>query len=101
MELALILTGIFLGILARTLLPFIRKLKQGKIEGFSMKFLYQAIGGGMVAGIVMVLIFPYYEVEAIEITDFTVGFQVFATAFAFGFASNTLLNELLEWQDDK
>ncbi len=64
-----------------------------------MKFLYQAIGGALIAGIVMILIFPYYEVESIQVTDFTVGFQVFATAFAFGFASNTLLNELLEWKE--
>jgi hypothetical protein len=34
MEIALKLLGILFGVLARTLVPYLRKLKQGKIKNF-------------------------------------------------------------------
>ena len=99
MGIVLKLTGLFLGVLLRTWLPYIRKLKQGKIERFNKKYLTQALGAAAVAAIATLLLLPQYGVEFEPVFDFASGIKVFATAFAFGFGANTLINELLKWQD--
>lgn len=98
LKLALILIGLFTGVLARTALPFIRKMKQGKIKEFKITYFYQGLSAVLLALIAVVLLFPQFDVDPSRITDIATGFQVFATSFTFGFTSNTLLNELLEWR---
>ncbi|MGM0381539.1 MAG: hypothetical protein ACQEP7_06090 [bacterium] len=99
MELLIVFLGLFLGVLMRTGLPFIRKMKQGKIKTFEYKYLIQAAGALLFAFLAMVLLYPYYIYEPPEILDLQTGVNLFVSAFVFGFASNTLLNELLEWND--
>ncbi|MFP4687532.1 MAG: hypothetical protein ACLFN5_05415 [bacterium] len=99
-ELTLIVSGLFLGVLARTALPFIRKMKQGKIKKFEYKFLIQGAGAAIIATIIVFIIYPYYEIDLPELLDFQTAFNIFTTSFAFGFASNTLVNEILEWKND-
>ncbi len=98
-ETLLIIGGLFFGVLARTLLPFLRKMKQGKVEKFQKKFLIQGLGAALLAAIAVFLIFPHYEVILPEKIDFLAAVNIFATTFTFGFASNTLVNELLKWQE--
>jgi len=45
------------------------------------------------------LIIPQYKDSEIEVIDFWTGLKVFATAFAFGFGWNTLVNELAKWKE--
>lgn len=101
MEIVLKLGGLFLGVLARTWLPYIRKMKQGKIEKFEMKFLRQAIGSVVVAAIATLLLLPQYQGDPGPAIDCVSQIKVFAAAFAYGFGANTLLNELLKWQEEK
>ncbi len=101
MEIALKLGGLFLGVLLRTWLPFIRKIKQGKIRQFDKKYLRQAAGSAAIAVIATLLLIPQYESEIIVVGDFVSGIRVFSTAFVFGFGANTLVNELLEWRGEK
>jgi hypothetical protein len=42
--LTLEISGIFLGVLARTLFPWLRKLRQGKLEHFDRRYLGAAVG---------------------------------------------------------
>ena len=42
--LALELSGMFLGVLARAFFPWVRKLRSGKDAHFSKRYLYSAIG---------------------------------------------------------
>lgn len=101
MDIAVKLGGLFLGVLARTWLPYIRKMRQKKIEGFDKKYLRQAAGSAAVAVIVTLLLIPQYKMEVIPVLDFASGIKVFAAAFAFGFGANTLINELLKWQEGR
>ena len=82
----------------RTYLPFIRKLRQGKIKGFDGKYLRQAAGSVLIAAIATLILLPRSAAEG-PVYDIPSGLSVFATAFAFGFGSNTLINELLKWQE--
>jgi hypothetical protein len=78
--------GIFLGILARTLLPWLRKLKEGEVRGFSARYVYSALASlaiGVVAG------------SAGD--TFEDLFKLFCLAFGFGFGWNALVLEGGAW----
>ncbi|MEA3506932.1 MAG: hypothetical protein U9R36_05535 [Elusimicrobiota bacterium] len=100
MDIALKLTGLFLGVFVRTWLPYIRKRNQGKIIKFDKKYLSQAINSAGLAVIAVLLIIPQYNIEPIPVIDVVSGLKVFATAFAFGFGSNTIVNELMKWRKE-
>jgi len=101
MDITVKLVGLFLGVFIRTWLPFVRKVKQGKIEKFEKKYLSQALSSAVLAIVAVLLIIPQYQVELVPVIDFVSGLKVFATTFAFGFSSNSLINELLKWKEGK
>lgn len=101
MDIAVKLAGLFTGVLMRTWLPFIRKMRQGKIKSFDKKYLHQALSSAVVAVIVTLLLIPQYDAEFTPVLDIASGIKVFATAFTFGFTANTLVNELLKWQEQR
>ncbi len=55
MKIAIKLIGLFLGIFIRTWVPFIRKVKQGKIEKFEKKYLSQAVSSALFAVVAVLL----------------------------------------------
>lgn len=82
--LALELGSIVLGVLARAIFPWLRKLRDGKVSGFHKRYLYSAIGSILVGIIITLLVFPRFEVtSAGQGTEAAA--RVFATAFGFGF----------------
>jgi len=91
------IAGLFLGVFLRTFLPYIRKLKQGHIEKFEKKFLYQAIGAIILSFISVILIIPQFEFKT-EGINFIEGLKNFSIAFSFGFAWNSLINEGRKWK---
>jgi len=101
MKMIVQLIGLFAGVFARTWIPYIRKLKQGKIKGFDKKFLKFAFGSVLLSGISVLLIIPQYKDSEIDVIDFWTGLKVFATAFAFGFGWNALVNEGMKWNERK
>jgi len=82
--LALELSGIFLGVLARVFFPWVHKLRDSKVAHFSKRYLYSAIGSVIAEMIVTMLIFPKFEVASIGQGAET-GVRLFAMAFGFGF----------------
>jgi len=92
------LIGIFLGILVRTLLPFFRKLYQGKITSFRKKYLFQALGAFLISIVFSLLIFPQYHLKIEESIDWLATFKLFCISFSFGFGFNSLVNEVGAWK---
>ena len=98
MEIALKLIGLFFGVMARTWIPYFRKIKKGTITKFEIKYLYQALGAVILALVSVLLIIPEYSIATGLLVDTATGIKLFATAFAFGFGWNSLVNEGTKWK---
>jgi len=96
MELFLKLSGILLGVLARTLIPYLRKMMTGKIKKFDKEYWLTALASFILSLITTILIFPKFEFvqTGVGIESFI---RLFCTAFGFGFAWNSLVNEGVKW----
>jgi hypothetical protein len=88
--------GIFLGILARTLLPWLRKLKEGEVRGFSARYVYSALASLAIGVVLTLVIFPQFEAGSAGDT-FEDLFKLFCLAFGFGFGWNALVLEGGAW----
>lgn len=85
--------AIFLGVLCRTLFPYVKKVKEAEAKGdllkFDYKYLYTAISSLVLSVIVTLLIFPTFKIP--EAT----GIYLFCMSFTFGWSTNDIVNELL------
>jgi hypothetical protein len=88
--------GLLLGVLARTILPWLRKVREGKVRGFSRRYLYSALASAAIGLILTLTIFPQFE-GGPEGRTFEAFFKLFCLAFGFGFGFNALLNEGGAW----
>jgi hypothetical protein len=89
-------SGLLLGVLARTLLPWLRKVMEGKVRGFSRRYLYSALASAAVGVILTLVIFPQFE-GGPGARTFEAFFKLFCLAFGFGFGCNSLINEGQAW----
>ena len=88
--------GLLLGVLARTILPWLRKVKEGKVCSFSRRYAYSALASLAIGLILALTIFPKFEADAGGET-FEAFFKLFCLAFGFGFGANALINEGEAW----
>lgn len=88
--------GLLLGILARTALPWLRKVQAGRVRGFDRRYLYSALASAAIGLILTLLLFPKFEAVP-ENATFEAMFKLFALAFGFGFGWNALVNEGAAW----
>ncbi len=88
--------GLLLGILARTLLPWLRKVKEGKVRGFGRRYFYSALASAAIGLFLTLIIFPRFEAGAAG-QGFEELFKLFCLAFGFGFGCNALVNEGDAW----
>jgi hypothetical protein len=88
--------GLLLGILARTILPWLRKVKEGKVRGFGRRYVYSALASAAIGLILTLTIFPKFDAAAGAET-FEAFFKLFCLAFGFGFGWNALVNEGGAW----
>ena len=95
-EFLVTLSGLFLGILARTVLPWLRKLRAGRIRAFDRRYLRSALASLAIGLIFTVVLFPRVEPAAGGRT-FEALFKLFALAFGFGFGWNAIVNEGEAW----
>lgn len=96
MVLTLKLGGILLGVLVRTFVPFLRKMKEAKILEFSGKYAAASMASAILGVIVTLLIFPQFEVPAVG--PGTEGLiKLFCASFGFGFGWNAIINEAAKW----
>jgi len=96
MDLVLKLSGIFCGILARTLVPWLRKLREGKVKGFDRRYIYSAIASFALGFIITLLIFPQFEVGGTGKGP-EAPVKLFCTTFGFGFGWNSIVSEIAKW----
>ena len=89
----IVFIAIFLGVLCRTLFPYVKKMKEAEAKGdllkFDYKYLYTAISSLVLSVIVTLLIFPTFKIP--EAT----GIYLFCMSFTFGWSTNDIVNELL------
>jgi len=96
MELFLKLSGILLGVLARTLVPYLRKLRQGKIKEFKNGYWLSALASFILGIITTLLIFPEFNI-AQPGNGVEASIKLFCFAFGFGFGWNSLVSEGAKW----
>ena len=90
------LVGLLLGVLARTILPWLRKVRSGRVRGFGRRYVYAALASLGIGLILTLVLFPRLEAGA-EGETFEALFKLFSLAFAFGFGWNALINEAGAW----
>jgi len=98
MELFLKLGGILLGVLARTLVPYLRKMMTGKIKKFDGEYALTAVASLILSLITTLLIFPKFEFIQTGV-GIEASLRLFCAAFGFGFAWNSLVNEAAKWTE--
>ena len=92
------LFGLFFGVLARTVLPWLRKVRDGGARGFSRRYAFAALASLAIGLILTLVLFPRFEAGAPAQT-FEALFKLFTLAFAFGFGWNALINEAGAWAE--
>jgi putative copper export protein len=88
--------GLLLGVLARTALPWLRKVQAGRVRGFDRRYLRSALASAAIGLILALVLFPRFEAVPGTAT-FEAFFKLFALAFGFGFGWNALVNEGAAW----
>jgi hypothetical protein len=96
LEFLLKFAGVFLGVLARTLIPWLRKLRDGEAAGFNRRYLYSTLGALVIGLILTLVIFPQLRIEGGAPT-FEACFKLFCLAFGFGFGWNGIVLEGGQW----
>lgn len=92
----LAIAGIFLGVVARALFPWVRKLRKRQVEDFDVRYLYSALGALLTGVVITLLIFPQYEPVASGGAE-APNFREFAAAFGFGFGWQAIVDEAGKW----
>lgn len=96
MELVIKLAGILSGVLCRSLVPYLRKVKQGKVKKFSRRYFSTAAASSILGIIVTLIIFPQFKAPSAEI-GIEGYIKLFCASFGFGFGWNTIINEITKW----
>ena len=89
--------GVFLGVLARTLVPWLRKLKDGEIVRFDRRYLYSTAASLLIGFVLTLAVFPQFAASTDGRTPFETTFKIFCLAFGFGFGWNGLVLEGGQW----
>lgn len=93
---AIKIVGLFLGVVARSLIPWLRKLRQGKVQGFDRRYIYSAIATFILGVIITLVLFPQFKGDSSG-PGFEAYFRLFCLAFGFGFGWNAIVLEAGQW----
>lgn len=97
LEFILKFLGVFLGVLARTLLPWLRKLREGQALRFNKRYFYSTLGSLAIGFILTLVIFPQLTVANNGAPVVEAYFELFCLAFGFGFGWNGMVMEGSQW----
>ncbi len=94
--------GLFLGVVARSLIPWLRKLRQGEVRSFDRRYFYSALATFILGVVITLVLFPQLKGEgAVLPADANPGFEayfrLFCLAFGFGFGWNAMVLEAGKW----
>jgi len=90
------LPGILLSVVDRTLVPYLRKLKQGKIQSFKKGYEVSALALFILGVITTLLIFSKFEFVG-AVVGKEASIKLFCTAF--GFTWSSLVDEAAKWRE--
>ena len=93
---AIEMIGIFFGVLARSLAPYFRKVREGKVKSFHKRHLASSVGSLILGIIITLLIFPQFQASAPN-GGLDVYIKLFCTAFGFGFGWHAIVSEVASW----
>jgi len=94
---AIKIIGLFLGVVARSLIPWLRKLRQGEVQAFDRRYIYSALATFLLGIILTLVLFPQFKSDALSTADFETYFRLFCLAFGFGFGWNAIVLEAGQW----
>jgi len=97
LEFILKFLGVFLGVLARTLLPWLRKLREGQVVRFDKRYFYSTLGSLALGFILTLVIFPQLAAANDGSPVVEAYFKLFCLAFGFGFGWNGMVMEGSQW----
>jgi len=101
--------GLFLGVVARSLIPWLRKLRKGEVQSFDRRYLYSAIATFILGIIITLVLFPQLKDDSVvpvvssapaseaSRPAFEAYFRLFCLAFGFGFGWNAMVLEAGKW----
>jgi hypothetical protein len=95
------LSGVWLGVFARLMLPYLRKLYQGKTLKFDLKYLRRTIASFLLSTIFTIILFPELELLPAASFNFEYGFKLFCLSFGFGFGFNSIIIEFGQWLEKR
>lgn len=81
---AIKILGLFPGVVARSLIPFLCKLRQGTVKSFDRRYLYSALATFILGIVITLVLFPQFKADATG-AGFEAYFQLFCIDFGFGF----------------
>jgi len=84
---AIAIIGIFLGVAARSFLPYIRKTVK---ENIPLKWEHRYTGNLILSIIITVLVYPTFQIPVDSLA-------VFVGAFIFGWGFDSILTEAYQW----
>ncbi len=98
-ELIIKFLGLFFGVLARTIVPWLRKLREGKIRRFRNKYIYSAIDSMILGFFITLLIFPQFIASGAGKAELSLEsvIRLFCLAFGFGFGWHSIVTEAASW----
>lgn len=104
-EFGLELAGIFLGVAARSLVPWLRKLRDGTAARFSRRYFLSMLASLALCFIITMAVFPDFKAappagplsSSAPVHPFELNFRLFCLAFGFGFGFNAILLEGGQW----
>lgn len=93
MDVVLTLFVMFLGVLAATFMPYVRKMKEGKILGLDMKYIWHMVLTAAWQFIIGIGVFTLWSPSPDIVGDAF----ILVSAFAFGYGGNEFQKEAEKW----
>lgn len=93
--------GLFLGVVARSLIPWLRKLRRGEVSRFDRRYFYSALATFLLGVVITLVLFPQFKGDLSPARSTFPGFEdyfrLFCLAFGFGFGWNAMVLEAGKW----
>ncbi|MBC7363597.1 MAG: hypothetical protein H5U07_03500 [Candidatus Aminicenantes bacterium] len=98
---AIKIIGLFLGVVARSLIPWLRKLRRGEVTHFDRRYFYSALATFLLGIVITLVLFPQFKgdlsLSGASAPGFEAYFRLFCLAFGFGFGWNAMVLEAGKW----
>ena len=81
-------------------MPYLRKLKQGKVKEFKNGYWLSALASFVLGVIATLLLFPEFNIAKPGV-GLEASIKLFCLAFGFGFGWNSLISECAKWGEKR